>query len=447
MNPSDLKTAIVYTLGCKVNQVESAQISYQLQRLGYRVLSGFPRDQVDFAIVNTCAVTHKAEAESRRAVARITRIAHSAVTVVTGCAAHVGCRDLPSIQGVDYVFGNSDKDQITCAVKSLRKNGAAEIHSGDMADQTIFQDLGEGYLSHRTRSFIKVQDGCDSFCSYCVVPYARGRSRSMPLGQVLERLSAVSSAGCREIVLTGVHLGRYGADLNPASTLPDVIREAETCLSETRLRLSSIEPTEITVPFLEIMKTSQVMCPHLHLPLQSGDAEVLRRMNRHYTPSFYRQVVESVVGAVPFCSVGADVMVGFPGEDRRAFDNTYELIRSLPLSYLHVFPYSLRAGTLAAGFPDQVPEQEKKKRAAALRELSLAKKRAYFNSLTGRYAQVIVQQGPQPGTDLMQGLSEQYVPVVFEGDRSLLNQLIWLRLVEVRESKRGPVMLGKLESV
>jgi threonylcarbamoyladenosine tRNA methylthiotransferase MtaB len=195
------------------------------------------------------------------------------------------------------------------------------------------------------------------------------------------------------------------------------------------------------------MKNSWLVCPHLHLPLQSGDAEVLRRMNRHYTPSFYRQVVESVVDAIPLCSVGADIMVGFPGEDRRAFDNTYELIRSLPLSYLHVFPYSPRAGTVAAGFPDQVPEQEKKQRAAALRELGLVKKHAYFNSLLGRYAQVIVQQGPQPGTGLMQGLSERYVPVVFEGDRSLLNQLVWLRLVEVTESKRGPVMRGKLESV
>jgi threonylcarbamoyladenosine tRNA methylthiotransferase MtaB len=157
--------------------------------------------------------------------------------------------------------------------------------------------------------------------------------------------------------------------------------------------------------------------------------------------------VEAVVNAIPLCSIGADVMVGFPGEDRRAFDNTYELIRSLPLSYLHVFPYSPRVGTIASGFPDQVPEQVKKQRAAALRDLGLAKKRSYFNSLTGRYAQVIVQQGPQLGTGLMQGLSERYVPVVFEGHRSLLNQLVWLRLVEVIESKRGPVMRGRLESV
>jgi threonylcarbamoyladenosine tRNA methylthiotransferase MtaB len=447
MTTSNQKTALLYTLGCKVNQVESAQISYQLQRQGYRVLSGFTRGRVDFAIVNTCAVTHKAEAESRRAIARIAKAVPSAVTVVTGCAAHTGCPRLFSIRGVDYVFGNSEKDRIVCAIDFLRKNGAAEIHLKDMTHQTIFQDLGEGYLSSRTRSFIKIQDGCDSFCSYCVVPYARGRSRSMPLSQVLERVSAVSFAGCKEIVLTGVHLGRYGADLTPASTLLEVIREAESRVTETRFRLSSLEPMEMTASFLEVMKASPLLCPHLHLPLQSGDSEVLRRMNRHYTPSFYRQVVEAVLDAVPLCSIGADVMVGFPGEDLKAFENTYELIKSLPLSYLHVFPYSQRSGTAAAGLPDQVPEEEKKRRGSLLRDLGFAKKRAYFNSLLGRYAQVVVQQGPQPGTGLLQGLSERYVPVFFEGGKDLLNQLVWLRLVEVRESKRGPVMLGKLESL
>jgi threonylcarbamoyladenosine tRNA methylthiotransferase MtaB len=446
MNHSGVKTAAVYTLGCKVNQVESAQISYHFERLGYRVISGFPSGQVDLAVVNTCAVTHKAEAESRRAIARMSKSIQG-ITIVTGCAAQIAGDDLAALKGVDYVLGNKNKNQVIEVAQALRKNGFTEVRIGDLSRQAIFLDLGEGYLTHKTRSFFKIQDGCDSFCSYCVVPYARGPSRSLPLDRVLERLSALSREGYREIVLTGVHLGRYGMDLTPATNLLDLLKALENRLAETRIRLSSLEPTEISEPFLEFMKNSRLVCPHVHLPLQSGDAEVLRRMNRHYDPSFYRQIVEALAAAVPHCAVGADVMTGFPGEDNAAFSRTCEIIRSLPLSHLHVFPYSPRTGTPASEFAEQVPEQEKKQRAAALRELGLAKKRDYFNSLVGRYAEVMVQEGPEPGTGLMQGLSERYVPVAFEGERSLLNRLVWLRLVGVVESRRGPAMWGELESV
>jgi threonylcarbamoyladenosine tRNA methylthiotransferase MtaB len=273
-----------------------------------------------------------------------------------------------------------------------------------------------------TRAFLKVQDGCNAFCSYCIVPYARGRSRSLPPEIVRERLLDLAGAGYREVVLTGIHLGTYGQDLTPPTNLVNLLQQIEDLGVAGRLRLSSIEPQEISEDLLRLFARSSIICPHMHIPLQSGDDTILSLMNRHYDRTFFRSIVEKILEARHETALGLDVMVGFPGEGENAFEQTYRLIEELPVAYLHVFPFSKRPGTPASTMKGQVREEDKKRRAQQLRYLGSEKRRLFMERFIGKRLRVLIEGRRDKKTGYLSGFSQNYLPVaVANGYSALVN--------------------------
>ena len=293
----------------------------------------------------------------------------------------------------------------------------------------------ESFAEH-TRAFLQVQNGCDAFCSYCIVPYARGRSRSVPLDEVLAGIRTFAEKGFREVVLTGIHLGGYGLDLTPRESLLGLLSAVEEQRLVPRLRVGSVEPTEISDAFIHFLAGSESVCPHLHIPLQSGSDTVLGRMNRKYSTARFREVLEKLVTAVPDICLGCDIIAGFPGETEDEFQEGLHFVESLPIAYLHVFPFSPREGTPAAVMPDQVNGAVVRERAQALRRLSDRKKRAFYQRFLGRELSVLVQEKAPDG--LLKGLSRNYIPVTFAGDDLLLNSEVPVRVTAIaREYVRG----------
>jgi threonylcarbamoyladenosine tRNA methylthiotransferase MtaB len=281
------------------------------------------------------------------------------------------------------------------------------------------------HFPDHTRAFLKIQDGCDAYCSYCIVPYARGPERSLPPEAVLDGIKRFARAGYREVVLTGIHLGRYGRDLTPPADLLDLLGQAEREKTVERLRLSSIEALEVTDALIAFMAGSETLCPHLHIPLQSGDDRILALMKRHYETGFFRDLLEKISRAVPDIAIGIDVMVGFPGEDEGAFENTRRFIEALPVAYLHVFPYSERPKTAAAALPGKVPPADRKRRAEALRRLGQAKRAAFAERFIGRELTVLVEGGKNKPSGGITGFSANYIPVVvLPGGANLANQRV-----------------------
>jgi threonylcarbamoyladenosine tRNA methylthiotransferase MtaB len=364
--------------------------------------------------------------------------------VVTGCYAQTEAEVLATIPGVAAVVGHADKHRIPELADDFLSVFTSGPDGESAGPRILRQDLTEYReffpapalaAGERTRPFLKIQDGCDAFCSYCIVPIARGRSRSMRLSSVLERIAALADANVRETVLTGIHLGRWGVDLDPPLSLAGLLREIEAQGRMDRVRLSSIESHELTDELLEAAAGSDRFCDHLHIPLQSGDDDVLRRMGRPYTAAQYAERVESAAKILPDAAVGADVLVGFPGEDEAAFRNTYDLVESLSVTYLHVFPFSPREGTPAAGFAEPVPSDAIKVRCRALRELGTAKRAAFYRRFAGKTLSVLVEDRPDRETGNPKGISGNYLTVLLEEDtEGRENQLVNARIVRVEEA-------------
>ncbi len=410
------------TLGCKVNQCESAGIAERLRQRGH-TLVGF-EEEADVCIVNTCTVTASTDYQSRQLIRRAARRNPQAPVIVTGCYAQVAPEQIETLPNVRLVAGNLEKQTIPDLVGMLN-GGPPEVRVQDIGKARRFSGLTADRFPGRTRAFLKIQDGCDARCSYCIVPMARGPSRSMPIRDVLGRVEALSGAGYREIVLTGVHLGAWGADLSPATDLPSLLRAIVAAGRVGRLRLSSIEPLEVTAGLLACLKESAVLCPHLHIPLQSGDDRILSAMGRHYDRRFFRDLVDRIVAEIPGAAVGVDVMTGFPGEGHREFENTAEFLRSLPVSYLHVFPYSERPGTAAASLPGRVEAAVRSQRAAALRALGLAKRADFAKRAVGSRQTVLVEGSLDRKTGLLKGFTGNYIPVLLSGgNEEWMNRLV-----------------------
>jgi threonylcarbamoyladenosine tRNA methylthiotransferase MtaB len=305
-----------------------------------------------------------------------------------------------------------------------------------LAPDIPFSQSSETAPGNRTRPFLKVQDGCNSFCTYCIVPYARGRSRSMPPEEVVRHLHQLSALGYHEVVLTGIHLGAYGLDLEPASHLLALLERIENEQPLKRIRLSSIEPNELALPIIELVGASKMFCPHFHLPLQSGDDAILEKMHRPYTADFFKRQVRAVVSRVPHAAIGADILIGFPGEDDSAFEHTARLLEDLPLSYLHVFPYSRRPGTPACHFPDQVSEGIVKERTARIRAIGVAKARSYRQNAIGKRTEVLVETRRDKATGLLKGMTANYLSVYLEGGDSLMNTIVTARVDKIDDSDK-----------
>ncbi len=421
------RTVAFFTLGCKLNQFETFGLEEQFRRRGYRVLPFGERASV--YVVNTCTVTGKSDYRCRQTLRKARRRNPAATVIAVGCYAQTQPGALAGMPEVDLVLGNSEKGDVFSRLEGLGEGERVQVSSPDGAPAPFGQISRFG--TH-TRAFVKIQDGCDSRCTYCIVPRARGPNRSRPPEDVISQVERLVEGGYREVVLTGVHLGTWGRDLSPAGSLASLLRRIASVQGLGRLRLSSIEPTEFTPELVEAV-ASEKICPHLHIPLQSGSASVLEAMGRPYGPSGYRRLVEDLAAAVPDLGLGADVIAGFPGEGEREFAETVRLIESLPLSYLHVFPYSKRPGTPAAEFPGQVPPEEKERRALALRRLGREKAARYRRERLGRTYEALIENRPDGKTGLSRALTGNYLKALVPAPSEAANTMRKVRLSRLEE--------------
>ena len=413
------RRASLYTVGCRLNQSETAIFSHQLRISGFTLVPfGEP---TDLFILNTCSVTHGAEADCRRAIRQTLQRSPDAFVAVTGCYAQTGSSAIGMIPGVDLIVGSQHKMAVLNLIPSLEKRQTPEFVRGiPTRDDFVVDGIGD---FESTRATLKVQDGCDFMCSFCNIPFARGRERSRNMEDLLREAQALVEIGHQEIVLSGVNIGRY---MSAGYSFLDLLKELETVPGVRRIRISSIEPTTIPDELISHMGTSPILCHHLHVPLQSGDDHVLQRMHRRYSVREYRLFMEKVVQAIPDVCLGTDVMVGFPGETDEQFERTVEVLQSLPFSYLHVFSYSERVGTAAEKLKDTVPSRSIQSRSKTLRALSHAKRLESTQLYIGRTVSVLFES--QDAQGYWSGLTDTYVRVRVQSSEKLKNTM---RRVEI----------------
>ncbi len=429
------RTVALTTVGCKLNQYETEGIAELFEREGLRVV---PFDgPADIYVVNTCTVTTRSDYRSRQMIRRAARRNPTSTVVATGCYAQRDPATLAALPEVALVVGNTDKPSLA-AIALEAAERAAEMGDGAAGDgepprvvvspfagdrfQAFDIDGFRGY----TRAFVKIQDGCDARCAYCAVPDARGPARSRPFADVLEQAERLVRNGYRELVLTGVHIGGYADPEGRA--LADLLHALSKKEGLERVRLGSVEPRELTPALAAAVLSLGKICKHLHVPLESGSDRVLERMGRGYTRDDYAAAVARVTDHDPRAGLGADVMVGFPGETDEDFADTVELIERLPFTYLHVFAFSPRAGTPAAAMDGVVPAAEKKRRSRALRDLGLRKSLAFREGLTGKTVEILVEEGSDRGGAPLSGLADNYVRVEVGGPASLKGKLVRARI-------------------
>ena len=427
------KKVAITTLGCKVNQYDSATMEEALWGKGYQIVD-FPH-LADIYIINTCTVTKKTDYQSRQLIRRAHKKNPDAKIIVTGCYAQVSPRAIAHIPGVSLIMGNVQKLEIADLITNNPDKKVPALILSDLNQETCFKDPPLHSFPRHTRAFLKIQDGCEAYCSYCIVPYARGKYRSLAPQEVLKRLFTLSEAGFKEVVLSGIHLSTYGIDFTPPSSLRVLLCLIEQKKPVSRIRLSSLEPMDITNELIESLAASEVVCPHLHLPLQSGDDEILKHMNRPYRSRDFKNLVEALVSAIPGLCLGVDVIVGFPGESERHFLTTYKLLEELPISYFHVFPYSRREGTKAADFPDQIESKIINIRSELIRKLGKLKRERFYSRQLGKKLKVLIEEKRDSQTNLLKGRSRSYIPVLLKGPDTLKNQELDLEIIRIEGEK------------
>jgi len=425
----------ITTLGCKVNQAESEAIAHDL--LSSKWLAGGDLEEADICIVNTCAVTQKAAMQSRQAVRRAIRANPNAQIVVTGCYAQTAPQEIKAIDGVNYIVGHGEKHDIGRMIRTAgdRATGHAITICGDIRKKHPLASMPVANRILRTRPFLKIQDGCDAFCTYCIVPHARGRSRSMPLDDVLDHIGKLAKDGYREVVLTGIHLGAYGHDLSPVTNLSTAMERIQELGPIDRVRLSSIEPFEFTDKILEQALKSEIFCRHFHIPLQSGDAGILKNMGRPYSPQHFGDLINKIHRFMPDAAIGVDALIGFPGESDSAFENTYDLIEKLPISYLHVFPFSARPGTKAANLPDKVDAGTIKDRCERMRILGNEKRMKFYQGFMGQVLPILIETEREASTNFLKGISSNYLPVLIDAGDNLKNKIVDVKIQKLEGMK------------
>ena len=420
---SGLRVAIL-TLGCKVNAYDSAAIGDRLAGAGCRLVD--LDDGADVVVVNSCTVTDAADAESRRLARRARRRNPAARVVLTGCYAQTQPAAAAGEAAVDHVVGLNRLDALVAAVTAPAQ--APRVVVGNSRRERTVSTFGARTFPGQTRAFLKVQEGCDLFCTFCIVPMARGASRSLEPRAILDEMRALAAAGFEEVVLTGVHLGGWGEDLRPGGDLAGLVTAIAEHGIVPRLRLSSIDPHEVTEPLLRAMAASPSVCPHLHVPLQAGDDEVLRRMRRRYDAALARERLAMIREVLPDAAIGTDVIAGFPGEDAAAFERTLALLEETPVTYCHVFPYSVRSGTTAAKLDGQNPPAVIAGRARRLRALGEQKRHAFARRFDGAPAEVLVETTRDPATGALRGYTRNYLRARLDGPDAWKGRRLPVRL-------------------
>jgi MiaB-like tRNA modifying enzyme len=427
---SEPKTVALHTLGCKLNYAETSSISRLLEKDGF-VKKDFT-EVADVYVINTCSVTENADKECRQLVRRIQKKSPGSLVVITGCYAQLKPVEIASINGVDLVLGAAEKFNIINHLQQLTKGDSAKICSCDIDDVV---DFDAAYSLHgRTRSFLKVQDGCDYNCSFCTIPLARGKSRSDNIENILRKANELEAAGVKEIVLTGINLGDFHSafpgdtgqsdksEKNNNRNFFDLIRELEDSTPVKRYRISSIEPNLLSNQIIEFVANSKKIMPHFHIPLQSGSNKILGAMRRRYRRELYAEKVRMIKEFIPHCAIGVDVIVGFPGETEADFNETYEFLNSMDISYLHVFTYSERSDTHALSIKPVVPVHTRNMRNRVLRNLSYQKMNKFTLQHEGQKRMVLFEHQNKQG--MMEGFSDNYIKVTAPYQVGLVNQIV-----------------------
>jgi threonylcarbamoyladenosine tRNA methylthiotransferase MtaB len=433
-----MPTVAFATLGCRLNQVDTQSLQGALEASGFRAVSD--AEAADVVVVNTCTVTARAEASDRQMIRRLARAHPKARLVVTGCWAQTDPERVAAMADVDLVVGNSDKHRLPDLLQLLLTGGVADrLQVRDVARLRAIPAMPLARPAGRSRAFLKVQEGCRHRCAFCIVPRARGASRSHELKVVLDQARLLAESGHLEITLTGVDLGSYGADLRPRTSLAALLEEMIGIPGLYWIRLSSVLPAYFTPELLDLVARSPIIAPHFHIPLQSGSDRVLRRMRRPYTAALYAQLVKQLARSRPGLGLGADVIAGHPGETEADFADTMALVEELPFSYLHVFPYSDRPGTEAALMDGHADERVIRRRSRRLRDLGRRKNRAFREGLVGTAQELLVLE-TRDATDHLVGLTGNYVEVAFAGDDALKRSRQMVRIMAVH----GDATLGEM---
>tara|TARA_B110000977_G_scaffold32934_1_gene43805 strand:+ start:7085 stop:8404 length:1320 start_codon:yes stop_codon:yes gene_type:complete len=421
-----------YTQGCKLNFSETSTISRQVSKDGYQKVDF--EDNADIYVINTCSVTENADRECKRIVRNALKRSPQAFIVIIGCYAQLKPEEIAQIDGVDLVLGATEKFKLNTYLNDLSKKETTQIHSCEIDDANFFSDAYS--FGDRTRAFLKVQDGCDYKCTYCTIPLARGISRSDKLENVIKNAKEISEKGIKEIVLTGVNIGDYGkgeeGNKNHEHTFLELVKELDKITDISRVRISSIEPNLLKDETIKYVAQSKSFVPHFHIPLQSGCDDVLKRMKRRYLSDLYVNRVNSIKESMPHCCIGADVIVGFPGETDEKFLETYHFLNELDVSYLHVFSYSERDNTEAAIMEDVVDKATRSKRSKMLRVLSAKKKRQFYENQIGTTRSVLFEHENKDG--YMFGFTENYLRVKTAFKEEHSNQILQTKINKMDEN-------------
>ncbi|CAN7436227.1 tRNA (N(6)-L-threonylcarbamoyladenosine(37)-C(2))-methylthiotransferase MtaB [Paenibacillus sp. LjRoot153] len=431
-----MATVAFHTLGCKVNFYDTEAIWQLFKNEGY--------EQVDFEntadvyVINTCTVTNTGDKKSRQMIRRAIRRNPEAIVAVTGCYAQTSPAEIMAIPGVDMVIGTQDREKIIPLVKQFESDRQPINAVRNIMKTRTFEELDVPDFADRTRAFLKIQEGCNNFCTFCIIPWSRGLMRSREPQSVIAQAEQLVAAGYQEIVLTGIHTGGYGEDIEDYS-LAKLLKDLDKVEGLKRIRISSIEASQITDEVIDVLKSSDKMCRHLHIPLQAGDDQVLARMRRKYTTAEFARKIERLHEIMPDVAITTDVIVGFPGETEEMFRDGYKFMEQMKFSEMHVFPYSKRTGTPAARMEDQVDEEIKNARVHELIDLSEKMQLAYAQKFVGQVLEVIPERTYKgaPDSGLYSGYSDNYVQLVFEGSEEMIGQVCRVKVTEagVNESK------------
>lgn len=434
-----MATVAFHTLGCKVNHYETEAIWQLFKENDYERVDF--ETNADVFIINTCTVTNTGDKKSRQVIRRAIRKNPNAVVCVTGCYAQTSPAEIMAIPGVDIVVGTQDRHKLISYIEDYKQSRQPINGVGNIMKNRKYEELEVPYFTDRTRASLKIQEGCNNFCTFCIIPWARGLMRSRDPEQVVSQATTLVNSGYKEIVLTGIHTGGYGEDLKDYN-LAQLLRDLEQVENLERIRISSIEASQLTDEVIDVIDKSTKVVRHLHIPLQSGSDTVLKRMRRKYTMAHFSERLQKLHKALPGLAVTSDVIVGFPGETEEEFQETYDFIVKHQFSELHVFPYSMRTGTPAARMTDQIDEEVKNERVHRLIELSNQLAKDYASKFDQTVLEVIPEEKGSTDGKLV-GYADNYMKIEFEGDESLIGELVKVKVI----TPGYPINQGKLVKV
>ena len=423
-----MKKVAFITLGCKVNQYETNAMAQQFIEKGYKIVEH--TEKADIYIVNTCTVTNMSDRKSRQMLRREKELNKDAIIVACGCYAQTAKEELEQMEEIDLVLGNNEKKDIVKYIEKYIESKIPEIKTEDVMQQKEFIEFGDVIFTEKTRAVIKIQDGCDRFCSYCIIPYARGRVRSRKPEHVISEITEIAKNGIKEVVITGIHIASYGKDFNNGYKLIDLLEEINTIKGIERIRLGSIEPLIITEEFVERLKKLEKVCHQFHLSLQSGCDETLKRMNRRYTTEQFKEIAHLLRKNFSDAILTTDIIVGFPGESEEEFKTTYKFLEEIKFYKMHIFKYSPRKGTKAEKMENQVDGNKKEERSKKLIELSNKNEKEYNQKYIGQEVEVLFEEEKN---GVWQGHTKNYILAHYKTSENLENKIIKLKCKKIEK--------------